>query len=58
MSNDSSFKGYALGALLSACVLAPCAQAALPLAVERDPLPSLAPMLERVGHGILDNVKD
>ncbi|MCB2261410.1 MAG: DegQ family serine endoprotease [Candidatus Thiosymbion ectosymbiont of Robbea hypermnestra] len=54
MSNDSSFKGYALGALLSACVLAPCAQAALPLAVDREPLPSLAPMLERVTPAVVN----
>jgi len=43
-----------LGALLVALALAAPADAALPLAVDKEPLPSLAPMLERVTPAVVN----
>ena len=47
-------KGLALGVLILAFAATLPSQAALPLAVERDPLPSLAPMLERVTPAVVN----
>lgn len=47
-------KRFALGALVLSLALAPLSHAALPLAVEKEPLPSLAPMLERVTPAVVN----
>ncbi len=47
-------KGLVLGALILLSASVPLSQAALPLAVEREPLPSLAPMLERVTPAVVN----
>lgn len=44
----------ALDVLVLAFALAPLSQAALPLAVDKEPLPSLAPMLERVTPAVVN----
>jgi len=54
MSNYLGPKGCVLGLLLSSWILAPCSQAALPLAIDKEPLPSLAPMLERVTPAVVN----
>jgi Do/DeqQ family serine protease len=47
-------KRLALGAVLLSFALAGSADAALPVAVDKEPLPSLAPMLERVTPAVVN----
>jgi len=54
MSRFQSLKYFALGALISVLVPIPLSQAALPLAADGGPLPSLAPILERVTPAVVN----
>jgi len=54
MSRFQSLKYFALGALISVLAPIPLSQAALPLAADGGPLPSLAPMLERVTPAVVN----
>ncbi len=54
MGKSRSSKPFALGALVLSLALAPLSHAALPLAVDKEPLPSLAPMLERVTPAVVN----
>jgi len=54
MRRFQSLKYFALGALISVLAPIPLSQAALPLAADGGPLPSLAPMLERVTPAVVN----
>jgi Do/DeqQ family serine protease len=47
-------KGGLLGGLAALCLWAVSAQAALPVAIDNEPLPSLAPMLERTTPAVVN----
>jgi len=54
MGKSRPSKGCALGALVLSLALVPLSHATLPLAVDKEPLPSLAPMLERVTPAVVN----
>jgi len=54
MGRSRPSKCCALGALVLSLALVPLSHAALPLAVDKEPLPSLAPMLERVTPAVVN----
>jgi len=54
MGRSRPSKRFALGVLVLAFALVPLSHAVLPLAVDKEPLPSLAPMLERVTPAVVN----
>jgi len=54
MGSSRLSKQLALGVLILSLALAPPSYAGLPLAIDKEPLPSLAPMLERVTPAVVN----